>query len=243
MKIIFYPAIDIKNGKLIRLTKGELNQMKIYGDDPITQATKFEAEGAKWIHVVDIDGAFQGDSKNLNTIFELKKKVRCNVQVGGGIRNLKKIETLIDNDIDRVILGTVALKDPELVKNACKIFPKKIAVGLDARNEFVATEGWAIDSSVRLYDIAKKYEDSGVDTNIFTDIEKDGSMEGVNLDQLKKLLKATNLKIIVSGGVSSLDDLNEIKKINSPNLVGVISGKAIYEKKFTVSEAINLVEG
>lgn len=241
--MIFYPAIDIKNGKLIRLKKGELNHMKIYGNDPVDQATKFESEGAKWIHVVDIDGAFQGDSMNIKTIFKLKKEVRCNVQVGGGIRNLKKIESLIVNNIDRVVLGTVALEDPAFVKDACKIFPNKIAVGLDTRNGLVATEGWAKNSSVSIFDMVKVYEDSGVSTIIFTDIEKDGLMEGVSFDQLKKLLRVTSLEIIVSGGVSSLDDLKKIKKIDAPNLVGVISGRAIYENKFSVFDAIKLIEG
>ena len=146
------------------------------------------------------------------------------------------------NNINRVVLGTIALKDPEFVKKACRIFPSKIAVGLDSRNEFVATEGWAKNSRVTLYDMAKIYEDSGVDTVIFTDIEKDGLMKGVSLDQLKKLLKATSLNVIVSGGVSSLEDLKKIKEINDPNLIGVISGKAIYEKKFSVSEAVRLIE-
>lgn len=240
--MIFYPAIDIKNGKLIRLKKGELNDITIYGNNPVDQAIKFESDGAKWIHVVDIDGAFQGDSKNLDTIIELRKNVQCNIQVGGGIRDLTKIENLILNNINRVVLGTIALKDPEFVKKACRIFPSKIAVGLDSRNEFVATEGWAKNSRVTLYDMAKIYEDSGVDTVIFTDIEKDGLMKGVSLDQLKKLLKATSLNVIVSGGVSSLEDLKKIKEINDPNLIGVISGKAIYEKKFSVSEAVRLIE-
>ncbi len=240
--MIFYPAIDIKNGKFIRLKKGKLDQVTTYGNDPVDQAIKFESEGAQWIHVVDIDGAFQGDSKNLDTIIALRKNVQCNIQVGGGIRDLTRIENLILNNIDRVVLGTIALKDPEFVKKACQIFPRKIAVGLDSRNEFVATEGWSKNSSITVYDMAKTYEDSGVDTIIFTDIEKDGLMKGVSLDQLKKLLKVTSLNVIASGGVSSLDDLKKIKEINAPNLVGVISGKAIYEKKFSVSEAVRIIE-
>ena len=158
------------------------------------------------------------------------------------MRDLAKIENLVLNNINRVVLGTVALKDPEFVKEACRIFPNKIAVGLDSRNEFVATEGWAKSSSVTLYDMAKTYEDSGVETIIFTDIEKDGLMKGVNFDQLERLLEVTSLNVIASGGVSSLDDLKKIKEINAPNLIGVISGKAIYEKKFSVSEAISLIE-
>lgn len=238
----FYPAIDIKDGQFIRLKKGKLDQLKVYGDDPIKQAKKFVSEGAKWIHVVDIDGAFEGKSKNITTILEIKKNVKCKLQVGGGIRDTKTVKKLLENKIDRVVLGTVALTNPEFVKDICKMFPGKIAVGLDTKNGFVATEGWAKNSKVNFLEVVKIYENSGVSAIIFTDINKDGLMKGINHKQLTQLLKKTNLKIIASGGVSSLDDLEKIKRIGAKNLIGVISGKAIYEKKFSVNQAINLLE-
>ena len=238
----FYPAIDIKNGQFIRLKQGQLDKLTIYGDDPVTQAMKFCEEGAKWIHIVDIDGAFEGISKNMDVILRIKNNVKSKIQVGGGIRELKTIKKLLDNNIDRVVLGTVALTDPPFVKRMCEKFPGKIAIGLDTKNEFVATEGWAKESRVNLQNFLKLYENTKVSNIIFTDIEKDGLMEGANFVQLKKLLNLTKLNIIASGGVANLGDLAKLKKIGNKNLIGVISGKAIYEKRFSVKEAIEILE-
>ena len=238
----FYPAIDIKNGQFIRLKQGQLDKLTIYGDDPVAQAIKFCEEGAKWIHIVDIDGAFKGISKNIDIILKIKNNVKSKIQVGGGIRELKTIQKLLDNDIDRVVLGTVALTDPPFVRRMCEKFPGKIAVGLDTKNELVTTEGWAKESKINFENFLKLYENTRVSNIIFTDIEKDGLMEGANFEQLKKLLNLTKLNIIASGGVANLRDLARLKKIKSKNLIGVISGKAIYEKKFTVKEAIKILE-
>ena len=238
----FYPAIDIKNGQFIRLKQGQLDKLTIYGDDPVAQAIKFCEEGAKWIHIVDIDGAFKGISKNIDIILKIKNNVKSKIQVGGGIRELKTIQKLLDNDIDRVVLGTVALTDPPFVRRMCEKFPEKIAVGLDTKNELVTTEGWAKESKINFENFLKLYENTRVSNIIFTDIEKDGLMEGANFEQLKKLLNLTKLNIIASGGVANLRDLARLKKIKSKNLIGVISGKAIYEKKFTVKEAIKILE-
>ena len=238
----FYPAIDIKNGQFIRLKQGQLDKLTIYGDDPVAQAIKFCEEGAKWIHIVDIDGAFKGISKNIDIILKIRNNVKSKIQVGGGIRELKTIQKLLDNDIDRVVLGTVALTDPPFVRRMCEKFPGKIAVGLDTKNELVTTEGWAKESKINFENFLKLYENTRVSNIIFTDIEKDGLMEGANFEQLKKLLNLTKLNIIASGGVASLRDLARLKKIKSKNLIGVISGKAIYEKKFTVKEAIKILE-
>ena len=238
----FYPAIDIKNGQFIRLKKGQLDELTIYGDDPVTQAKKFCKAGAKWIHIVDIDGAFNGASKNMDVILSIKNNVKSKVQVGGGIRKLKTIQKLLDRNIDRIVLGTVAVTDPPFVKEVCEKFPGKIAIGLDTKNEFVATEGWAKKSKINFESFLKLYEDSSVSSIIFTDIEKDGLMEGANFVQLKKLLSLTKLNIIASGGVASLQDLAKLKNIKNKNLKGVISGKAIYEQKFSVKEAIEILE-
>ena len=238
----FYPAIDIKKGQFIRLKKGQLDKLTIYGSDPVTQAMKFCKAGAKWIHIVDIDGAFKGISKNMDLILRIKNNVKSKIQVGGGIRKLETIKKLLDNNIDRVVLGTVALTDPPFVKKMCEKFPGKIAVGLDTKNEFVATEGWAKESKMNFENFLKLYENTKVSSIIFTDIERDGLMEGANFVQLKKLLNLTKLNVIASGGVADLEDLNKLKKIKNKNLIGVISGKAIYEKKFTVKKAIEVLE-
>ena len=238
----FYPAIDIKNGQFIRLKKGQLDKLTIYGDDPVTQAKKFCEAGAKWIHIVDIDGAFNGTSKNMDVILSIKNNVKSKVQVGGGIRKLKTIQKLLDHNIDRIVLGTVAVTDPPFVREVCAKFPGKISIGLDTKNEFVATEGWAKESKINFESFLKLYEDSSVSSIIFTDIEKDGLMEGANFVQLKKLLSLTKLNIIASGGVASLEDLTKLKNIKNKNLKGVISGKAIYEQKFSVKEAIEVLE-
>ena len=238
----FYPAIDIKNGQFIRLKQGQLDKLTIYGDDPVAQAIKFCEEGAKWIHIVDIDGAFKGISKNIDIILKIKNNVKSKIQVGGGIRELKTIKKLLDNDIDRVVLGTVALTDPPFVRRMCEKFPGKIAVGLDTKNELVTTEGWAKESKMNFENFLKLYENTRISNIIFTDIEKDGLMEGASFEQLQKLLNLTKLNIIASGGVANLRDLARLKKIKSKNLIGVISGKAIYEKKFSVKEAIEILE-
>ena len=238
----FYPAIDIKNGQFIRLKKGQLDKLTIYGDDPVKQAKKFCEAGAKWIHIVDIDGAFNGISKNMDVILRIKNNVKSKIQVGGGIRQLKTIQKLLDHNIDRIVLGTVALTDPPFVKKVCEKFPGRIAIGLDTKNEFVATEGWAKESKINFESFLKLYENTKGSSIIFTDIEKDGLMEGANFAQLKKLLSLTKLNIIVSGGVADLKDLTKLKKIKNKNLIGVISGKAIYEKKFSVKEAIKILE-
>ena len=238
----FYPAIDIKNGQFIRLKKGQLDKLTVYGDNPVTQAKKFSEAGAKWIHIVDIDGAFKGESKNMDVILSIKNNVKSKIQVGGGIRKLKTIQKLLDNNIDRIVLGTIALKDPPFVRKVCEKFPGRIAIGLDTKNEFVATEGWVKESKINFENFLKLYENTKVSCIIFTDIEKDGLMEGTNFAQLKKLLSLTKLNIIASGGVADLKDLTKLKKIKNKNLIGVISGKAIYEKKFSIKEAIKILE-
>jgi len=238
----FYPAIDIKNGKCIRLKKGSLNEITEYQTDPLSQAKDFYSMGTSWIHIVDIDGAFDGKNINHETILKIKKEINCNIQVGGGIRDYKSVELFLNNNIDRIVLGTVALKKPTFVKEICKSFPGKIAVGLDTKKGLIAIEGWSKTSNVTFYDLAKKYEDAGVSALILTDIDKDGLMKGVNQQQLESLLASTSLNVIASGGVSKLHDLRKLKKIKSKNLIGVISGRAIYEKKFTVKQALKILE-
>ena len=239
-----YPAIDLKDGRCIRLKKGKLDKITHYNNSPLLQAKKFKDEGAKWIHMVDIDGAFLGKNQNHETFIEIKKNVDCLIQVGGGIRNEKTAEYLIRNEIDRIVLGTIAVNNPTLVKNMCKIFPNKIAIGLDSKKGYVTTDGWAKTKNHTVIELAKKYEDIGVTHLIFTDIDKDGVLEGVSFDQLNELLQSTTLKIIASGGVSSLDDIKKIREIgiHNKNLDGVIVGKAIYENMIAVNKAIKILK-
>ena len=238
----FYPAIDIKDGKFIRLKQGRLDEVTVYGDNPVEIAKKFSRAGAKWIHVVDIDGAFKGKSINQKVILDIKKNSKTKIQVGGGIRTQESASFYLNNGIDRVVLGTIALENPKIIEQLCENYPGRIAVGIDAKKGMVATEGWSKTSTIEVGKLSKLYENIGVSCVIFTDIEKDGLMEGVSLNQLKNLLKNTKLNVIASGGVSSLDDLKKLKSLEKKNLIGVISGKAIYENKFSVNKAVEILE-
>ena len=238
----FYPAIDIKDGKFIRLKQGRLDEVTVYGDNPVEIAKKFSEAGAKWIHVVDIDGAFKGKSINQKVILDIKKNSKTKIQVGGGIRTQESASFYLNNGIDRVVLGTIALENPKIIEQLCESYPGRIAVGIDAKKGMVATEGWSKTSTIEVGKLSKLYENIGVSCVIFTDIEKDGLMEGVSLNQLKNLLKNTKLNVIASGGVSSLDDLKKLKSLEKKNLIGVISGKAIYENKFSVNKAVEILE-
>ena len=238
----FYPAIDIKDGKFIRLKQGRLDKVTVYGDNPVEIAKKFSEAGAKWIHVVDIDGAFKGKSINQKVILDIKRNSKTKIQVGGGIRTQESASFYLNNGIDRVVLGTIALENPKIIEQLCVSYPGRIAVGIDAKKGMVATEGWSKTSTIEVGKLSKLYENIGVSCVIFTDIEKDGLMEGVSLNQLKNLLKNTKLNVIASGGVSSLNDLKKLKSLDKKNLIGVISGKAIYENKFCINEAIEILE-
>ena len=238
----FYPAIDIKDGKFIRLKQGRLDEVTVYGDNPVKIAKKFSEAGAQWIHVVDIDGAFRGKSINQQVILDIKKSSKTKIQVGGGIRSKESASFYLNNGIDRVVLGTIALENPKIIEQLCENYPGRIAVGIDAKKGMVATEGWSKTSTIEVSKLSKLYENIGVSCVIFTDIEKDGLMEGVSLNQLKNLLKNTKLNVIASGGVSSLDDLKKLKSLEKKNLIGVISGKAIYENKFSVNKAVEILE-
>ena len=238
----FYPAIDIKDGKFIRLKQGRLDEVTVYGDNPVEIAKKFSEDGAKWIHVVDIDGAFRGKSINQKVILDIKKNSKTKIQVGGGIRTQESASFYLNNGIDRVVLGTIALENPKIIEQLCENYPERIAVGIDAKKGMVATEGWSKTSTIEVGKLSKLYENIGVSCVIFTDIEKDGLMEGVSLNQLKNLLENTKLNVIASGGVSSLDDLKKLKSLEKKNLIGVISGKAIYENKFSVNKAVEILE-
>lgn len=234
--MIILPAIDLRDGKCVRLYQGKFEASEVVGENPMEVALSFKESGAEYIHMVDLDGALNGEIKNLNIISQVVKKVQIPVELGGGIRDMKTIDMLIQSGVARVILGTAALNNPELVKEAVKKYGEKIAVGIDAKDEKVAVNGWLDISSVDYIEFAKEMEKIGVKTIIFTDISKDGTLQGPNLEQLGKLQKNVNCNIIASGGIKNIDDLRAINKMG---IYGAITGKAIYSGNIDLKEAID----
>ena len=238
MKII--PAIDIQNGKCVRLTKGDPNSTVKYFDDPLQAAEHWYSFGIDRIHIVDLDGAKKGESLILNIIESIKNKFpRVSLQVGGGFRNKETIERAFNSGIDQIILGSLAAKDPVLFRDIASSYPDKIILGLDTKNDHVKSEAWTEDSGIYWIDLVKKFNDLPINSIIFTDIDRDGTLNGPNLEKITELTSITSLPVIASGGVSSLDDLIQLKKIQGVS--GVISGKALYENSFSLDEAINLI--
>ena len=234
--MILYPAIDLKDGKCVRLYKGRMEQETVFNDSPADQAIKFANDGCEWLHLVDLNGAFAGTPINSSPVEEILQCVNVPVQLGGGIRNLNTIENWLSKGLSRVILGTVAVENPELVEQASKEFPGKIAVGLDARNGMVATRGWAEETDIEITELAKKFEGIGISAIIYTDINRDGAMEGPNVKATAELANAVTIPVIASGGVSSMNDLKALKTCGAP-LNGAISGRALYDGIINVHEA------
>ncbi len=226
--MIIFPAIDILNGQCVRLIQGDYNQEKIYSNSPIDMAKKWEAKGAEFIHIVDLDGAKTGDSINKKVILDIAKTVNIPVQVGGGIRSLDIISTYLENGVNRVIIGTAAINDPAFLKAAVEKYGDKIAVSLDARNGYVATDGWTDTSDVAALDLVKQLEDIGVKTIVYTDIAKDGMLQGPNLQEQQTINEATSMNVIASGGVTTKED---VENLQSLNMYGTIIGKALYDGK------------
>lgn len=242
--MILFPAIDLKDGQCVRLVKGDMAQATVFNLDPADQARRFADVGAEWLHLVDLNGAFAGKPVNAAAVEAILKSVTIPVQLGGGIRDLARIEDWLDRGIARVILGTVALKNPALVKEACRKFPGKIAVGIDAKAGKVAVEGWAETSDVTALDLARKFEDAGVAVIIFTDIDRDGLLQGVNVDSTAQLARSISVPVIASGGVSSLADIDALLKIAPSTrsygggIIGVISGRALYDGRLDLGAAL-----
>ena len=226
--MIIFPAIDLKDEKCVRLYKGDFNKTTIFNSSPSNQALEFQKKGFTHLHLVDLDGALKGRSKNKKIIIKIIKDTRLNVQLGGGIRTLKQISFWIKNGVSTVVVGTMAIQNPEILKKACTLFPGQIAVALDVRNNFLAMKGWVKQTKIKLMEFSKKLEDFGVIRIIYTDINRDGTKQGVNFNQLKKIISRTNIPLVVSGGVSSIEDIQKLNKINL--LEGVIIGKALYDK-------------
>ena len=239
--MIFFPAIDIKNGMCVRLLRGDINKVTVFNKDPAAQGKVFEDAGCEWIHVVDLNGAFEGKPVNGTTVGSIIEAITIPVQLGGGIRKMETIAFWLEVGISRIILGTAALKDPSLVRLACKEFPGQIAVGIDSQSGLVAVEGWAKVSEVPVLDMAKRFEDSGVATIIFTDINRDGAMQGPNIDETRAIAEAIRIPVIASGGISSMSDLQALKEAGDGLFAGVISGRAIYDGTIDTSAAIQLL--
>jgi phosphoribosylformimino-5-aminoimidazole carboxamide ribotide isomerase len=242
--VILFPAIDLKDGQCVRLVRGDMQQATVFNLDPADQARRFADVGAEWLHLVDLNGAFAGKPVNAAAVDAILKSVTIPVQLGGGIRDLARIEDWLDRGVARVILGTVALKNPALVKEACRRFPGKIAVGIDAKAGLVAVEGWAETSDVTALDLARKFEDAGVAVIIFTDIDRDGLLQGVNVESTAQLARSISVPVIASGGVSSLADIEALMKIApgtrsyGGGIIGVISGRALYDGRLDLGAAL-----
>lgn len=237
--MILYPAIDLKDGACVRLLRGEMDQATVFNDDPGAQAGAFADAGCEWIHVVDLNGAFDGRPVNGDAVAAILAAVDVPVQLGGGIRDLATIERWLAAGVRRVVLGTVAVKDPALVKDACRRWPGHVALGIDARDGYVAVEGWAETTELQAVELARRFEESGAAAIVYTDIDRDGALTGPNVDATRALAEAVATPVIASGGVASLDDLAALAAI--PRLDGVISGRALYEGKFGLADAINVL--
>jgi phosphoribosylformimino-5-aminoimidazole carboxamide ribotide isomerase len=238
--MIIFPAIDLKNGQCVRLFKGDMNQATIFNDNPAAQAKEFEDLGFKYLHIVDLDGAIAGKSANEESVKNILKSVKIPTQLGGGIRSIEAIEKWLNLGVSRVILGTVAAKNPGLVIEACKKFPGKIVIGIDAKNGFVATEGWVETSEISVLTLAKKFEDCGAEAIIYTDISRDGTLTGADFEGTKHLAENLNIPVIASGGISNLDDVLKIKTLEKHGVIGAIVGRAIYDKKIAAADLLNL---
>ncbi len=246
MTLTLYPAIDLKDGACVRLKRGEMDEATVYDDNPARRAAAFQEAGCRWLHVVDLNGAFAGRSVNGDAVAAILAQARVPVQLGGGIRDMAGIERWLAAGVARVILGSAAVKNPILVHQACRSFPGRIAVGIDARDGFVATEGWADTSTLRAPDLARRFEDAGVSALIYTDIARDGMLGGLNMEQTLALSAQVAIPVIASGGVGSLADLQALRQAAPPRaglsgIEGVIVGRALYDGRIGVAEALTIL--
>jgi phosphoribosylformimino-5-aminoimidazole carboxamide ribotide isomerase len=239
--MILFPAIDLKGGECVRLQLGEMDSATIYNPDPAAQAKTFEDQGFEWLHVVDLDGAFAGETKNGAAVESIIAATKNPVQLGGGIRNLEQIEAWLAKGLARVILGTVAVRDPDMVVEACRKYPGRIVVGIDARGGNVAVEGWAQSSTLGVAELAKKFEGAGVSAVIYTDIDRDGVLTGINWESTIRLASEVQIPVIASGGLASLDDVRRMTEPDCAILEGAITGRALYDGRIDPAEALAIL--
>jgi len=240
--MLIIPAIDLKEGKCVRLEQGLMDRATIYSDDPATTAKHWEAQGAELLHVVDLNGAFAGVPKNLEAIKAIRAAIKIPIEVGGGIRDMKTIRTLVSIGVDRIILGTAAIEDPAFVQEACAAYPGKIIVGIDAKDGMVAIKGWAEVTTVKAVDLALRMQEYGVISIIYTDIKRDGMLTGPNIEATKALAKALHIPVIASGGVHTMKDIEDLLTVRYSGVTGVITGKAIYSGSLNLKEAILFIK-
>jgi len=241
--MILFPAIDLKDGVCVRLEQGDMARATVFNRDPAAQAHAFEEAGFRHLHVVDLDAAFAGKPKNAAAIDRILETVGLCVQLGGGIRDMATIEGWLAKGVDRVIIGTAAVRDPALVKAAARAFPKRVAVGLDARDGKVAVDGWAETSQLAALDLARRFEDAGVAAIIYTDIARDGLLKGLNLDATIALANAITIPVVASGGLASIDDVRQLLEPRAKKLQGAIAGRALYDGRLDAAEALKLIRG
>ena len=239
--VILFPAIDLKNGQCVRLEQGDMARATVFNLDPAAQARSFAAQGFEYLHVVDLDGAFAGKPMNAQAVEAMLRAVTMPLQLGGGIRDLKTVEAWLAKGVARIIIGTAAVRDPQLVKGAARRFPGRVAVGLDARDGKVAVEGWAETSQVTALEIAQRFEDAGVAAIIFTDIARDGLLKGLNLEATIELAERISIPVIASGGFASLDDVKALLAPRAEKLTGAIAGRALYDGRLDSSAALALI--
>lgn len=236
--MIIIPAIDLKDGKCVRLLKGEEGTETVFSTNPVETAKKWEACGAKWIHVVDLDGAFEGSAGNSEIILDIVKNVNCDVQLGGGIRDMETADLYISGGVKRLIIGTKAFSDPDFIEQLCNKYPGRISVGLDTKNNRIAVKGWKEVLDLDTEETIKKLEKNGASMFVHTNVDKDGTMEGINTEPIKEFIESCSVPVIASGGIATIEDLEKLSKLNEDGLYGVILGKSIYSGSINLEEAI-----
>ena len=242
MSFTIYPAIDMRGGKCVRLEQGDFNKETVYGDNPFDVAKEFSEAGASWIHMVDLDGAKEGSKQNAEHVLRVAGDLDSRVQIGGGIRTEEDVRFYLDQGVDRVIIGSLAVRNPEKTKELLAKYGERIVIGLDARDGYVSTEGWLESSEVTAVDLGLELAEAGAKTFIYTDIAKDGMLEGPNVKEIVRLAEETKVNVIASGGIKGLEDLNELKKYQTEHVIGSIVGKALYANRFTLREALEVEE-
>ena len=239
--MILFPAIDLKDGECVRLVHGEMDKATVFNSNPVAQAREFQRNGFEYLHVVDLDGAFAGRPVNATVVEAMLAQVRMPIQLGGGIRDLRTIEGWLNKGVSRVIIGTAAVRDPDLVREAARLCPGRIAVGIDARDGRVAIEGWAKQSQVSASEVGRRFEDAGVSALIYTDILRDGDLRGLNIEATLALAAAVNIPVIASGGLGSLADVERLLEPDCTRLAGAITGRALYDGRLDAHEALTLI--